>query len=227
MKKTLILLITIILLSSISASAKSGSKSQIKFQNISFISQERYNYENGRFDSKYGASVTTGKTFFLHNKAIGKVLKFGIDASWLDIGYTNYIVNDYYYSPRSAGKTSYPDMGINKSHYNPSTMHIHQVDISMQVGLSLNINPVDKFNIQPYFRYVPTYSSIFYNGNFIGGYATNFATGGTISYGVIGIGAEYRFGGGYLRSYRQPYENQKYITKYEFSGMRYYLSFRF
>lgn len=38
--------------------------------------------------SNYGASFTTGRTFYLH-KPIGGFLRFGIDVTWFDLNYTN------------------------------------------------------------------------------------------------------------------------------------------
>lgn len=99
----------------------------------------------------------------------------------------------------------------------------------MQVGPSLTINPVDKLKTNIYFRYAPSYSLTMYNPKLFSNYASCFVTGASVSYGVIGLGAEYRFGSS---SYKGAYDNDGYQkdgarSKWSTSGVRTYITFRF
>lgn len=64
----------------------------------------------------------------------------------------------------------------------------------MHVGPSLTITPVKNLNIVGYFRYAPTFSGIYANDEFSGNYASMFVGGAFLSYRVIGLGIESRFG---------------------------------
>lgn len=98
----------------------------------------------------------------------------------------------------------------------------------MHVGPSLTITPVKKLNIVGYFRYTPTFSGIYANDEFSGNYASMFVGGASLSYGVIGLGIESRFG--YCKynafSFEEDVEDADKV-KTKFSGFRAYISFRF
>ena len=87
--------------------------------------------------SNYGASFTVGRTFFLHKKPIGGFLRLGIDATWLDVNYTNYKIKHITY------------WGTNRYEY-------HQGDLSVHIGPSITLTPTKKLYVHGYFRYVPT-----------------------------------------------------------------------
>lgn len=136
----------------------------------------------------YGAAFTAGKTFYLHKKPILGLLRIGLDATWVDFNYTNYGIGSYKF---------------------------HQADVAVQLGASLTVTLLRRLNINAYFRVAPTYSAGFSSDNVSSGYSTYFVTGGSVSYGVIGLGAEYRF------------NNTKKLDMTDFSGARLYLSFRY
>ena len=56
---------------------------------------------------------------------MGKVLKFGIDATWFDLAYTNYDVQHITY-------------------WETNNFQIHEVEAGMQIGPSLTLNPPKK-----------------------------------------------------------------------------------
>lgn len=206
-----------------------------KYRNLSFVSQE-YAPAAGdglHLKSDYGAAFTTGRTYYLHKKPIAGIIRFGIDATWFDLSYTNYKIdpNDYDYR---RSKLSFKDDFYEDDFYEDDSFQMHQADISMQVGASITITPIKKLNVHGYFRVAPTYSAIYSNEEIMGGYGTYYVTGGTLSYGVIGVGMEYRYGKGNIQSFGESddcnsdeCDDSSKLGKSDFSGVRLYLSFRF
>ncbi len=165
------------------------------------------------FKSNYGASVTIGRTFFVHKNPLFDFLSFGIDATWLDLTYTNYDVKHItYWATRN--------------------YQYHQGEISMQVGPSVTLNIVDKFNVQGYFRYAPSFS-VLYSDDAMnpnptsGNYATFFVGGGSVSYGAIGLGFEARFGDCKYKPLTSSDGSSDIDACRHYSGWKAYLMFRF
>lgn len=123
-------------------------KKRNKYINISFANSTMEQDNFPELKSNYSVGFIVGKTFYLHKKPIANCLRFGIDATWFDINYTNYKIEHITY------------LGTDKYDY-------HQGEVSMHVGLSLTITPVKGFNICGYFRYAPTFSGIYANDNLI------------------------------------------------------------
>ena len=184
-------------------------KKRNKYINISFANSTMKQDNFPKLKSNYGVGFTVGKTFYLHKQPIAKCLRFGIDATWFDINYTNYKIEHITY------------WGTDKYDY-------HQGDVSMHVGPSLTITPVKDLNIVGYFRYAPTFSSIYANDEFSGSYASMFVGGAALSYRVIGLGIESRFGNCKYNAFcfGEDSENKDKV-KTTFSGFRAYISFRF
>lgn len=152
-----------------------GEDFRRKYRNFSFSGMKLMSPDGGgSLDANFGAAFTSGRTYFLHSRPILGLMKIGLDATWVDLNYSNYTL--------TAGDVKTP---------------WHQLEYSLHVGPSVAINPIGKLNINAYFRYAPTFSLQYIGGEDIslrGNYATMFVTGGMVSWGVIGIGAEYRFG---------------------------------
>lgn len=165
--------------------------------------------------SNYGASFTVGRTYFMHRRPIAGMLRFGLDATWLDINYANYTFE------------------FHEEEYEPESMNLHQAELAMQVGPSISINPVGKLNIHTYFRYAPTFSGLYGGNEFLSNYATVFVGGGAVSYGKIGLGVEARFGDCRYKNLFGGGEEESDgeasggVQKTAFSGLRVYLSIRF
>lgn len=70
----------------------------------------------------------------------------------------------------------------------------HQFEYAMQVGPSVTVNPIDHLKINAYFRYAPSFSGILIDDEFGCNYASFFVTGAAISYKVISVGIESRWG---------------------------------
>lgn len=186
---------------------KKAYKLRKKYIDLSFASTDFTLSENPTLKSNYGAAFTTGQTFFVHKKPIAGMIRFGIDATWFDINYTNYKVDFRYEDDES------------------ELMSFHQAEIGMQVGPSITINPIAELNIHAYFRYAPS-ASVFYDGSLLAGFSNVFVCGGAVSYGVIGLGVEARFGGGNYSALMGGEESGGKI-KGSFSGMRTRITFRF
>lgn len=162
--------------------------------------------------SNYGASFSVGKTFFVHKKPIVNMIYFGIDATWFDMTYTNYKIQDI--------DDGYIDIYSD-----------HQIEIGMQVGPSITITPIsnlNKFKIHGYFHYAPSFSGLYMDDSFYGNYATFFTGGASVSFGVIGVGIEARFGNCKYKSFSDDGEEETLAnSKINHKGFRTYISFRF
>lgn len=184
-----------------------------KYRNLSF-SQVEMKDDYSSLKSNYGGAFTVGKTFFVHKKPIAGMIRFGIDATWFDINYANYTIESAWEDEEEGG-----------------SLDAHQLEIAMQVGPSVTVNPVGKLCIHGYFRYAPSFSALYMDESFMGNYASFFVGGGSVSYGVIGLGIEARYGNckykGLFGSDGDEETDGAPIAKTKFSGMRAYLTFRF
>ena len=160
--------------------------------------------------SEWGAGFTVGQTFYLHKKPIGGFMKFGIDATWFDINYTNHNI------PGS------------KQEKKDKEEVLHEAEVSMGVGPSLTFTPVKELNIHGYFRYAPTCSALYAGDDISVNYASMFVGGASLSFGVIGVGIESRWGD--AKHYPIELEginDDGDRLKTKFNGMRAYVTFRF
>ena len=169
--------------------------------------------------NNYGFSLTRGRTFMFHNKPIARLVSIGLDAVFFDVSYSNYTV-----VPASLGVTV---PGENES---ISTIleerTLNKMEYSLQVGPSVTITPGQKLTIEAYFRYAPTFSVLLSNPDgfsAMGNYATMFVTGGMVSWGIIGVGAEYRFGDCSYNNFTGALQDFSAKT----SGFRAYITLRF
>lgn len=198
-----------------------------KYINLGFVNTTMS--QNGMSDlkSKFGVSYTVGRTFYLHKKPIGRVLRFGLDATWFDLNYTNY-------------STKHISDGEEDNY------QYYQGDISAHIGPSVIISPVRNLKIHSYFRYAPSLSAIFTEDKedkkLYQNYATFFVGGVCVSYGFIGFGFESRFGNckykessllGEIGKEFLPNEDSSsgldfaVRNKIKHTGWRAYLTFRF
>lgn len=233
MKKTLLVILAV--LCSFTAMAQDEKKEvktrRPKYVNIGYVHQQDMMLSSGEvLKHQFGATINRGRTFYLHKKPIANFLNIGIDATWIDINY-----------------------GMYKNDNMPS---VHQAELAMQVGPSITLNPVKRLQMHLYGRFVPTFA-ICYDGDVVGGnYASLFVAGGNISFGFLGIGAEYRkgavnykeFGGGALSGVLDDADGEDYTpeeaytmssareivepgtvfgSKNVLEGLRIYITFRF
>lgn len=209
MRKTGFLLILLLLSSFYAYGQSNNGYWKKKYLNIGFSNTTLKLDETPDLKSNYGASFTVGRTFYLHKKPIGNVLKFGIDATWFDLTYTNYDIKHITY------------WATEKYQY-------HQGEFSMHIGPSITINPVGKMLIHGYFRYAPSFSALYADDVVSGNYATFFVAGGTISYGPIGLGIENRFGDSkYKEIWSDSDEASTTKLSPQYRGSRAFITFRF
>lgn len=198
-----------------------------KFTNIGFSYSKLKQDGMPELKSDIGVNFTKGTTYFLH-KPIAHRLRFGIDAVWTDINYSNYKVT--YINPE------YPEY--------PDKTTMHEVEIGVQVGPSANFNIHRNSELHAYFRYAPSFSG-FYNGDeFQAGFGNFFVGGASVSWKFIGAGIEARFGSSKYKQYLSlsDYGHDDYDTTYveeqeeesgsdkvktKFHGYRAYITFRF
>lgn len=139
-----------------------------------------------KWKSDYGFSLAVGRTYYLHKKPILNMIKFGLDATWIDISYAKYSNpegwEDFTSEPAESEGEEEFDLGA------------HQIDLGLHVGPSITINPVDHLKINAYFHFIPTGSVAILNDEANACYVSNFAIGGAISYKVISLGIESRWG---------------------------------
>ncbi len=210
MKRKISILICLFFFCVASYSQENGNLGKLrnKYINISFAKSTMDQDGFPKLNSNYGVGFTVGKTFYLHKKPLANCIRFGIDATWFDINYTNYKIEHITY------------LGTDKYDY-------HQGEVSMHVGPSITITPTKDFSIVGYFRYAPTYSGLYANENFSGNYASVFVGGGSVAYGVIGLGIEARFGNCKYNAFTfDEDEDETNKLKSSFSGFRVYFSFR-
>lgn len=212
MDKHKIILFIVFLLSFVATQAQENGKEanlRKKYINLSFTNMKMTQDGFPKLESNYGAAFTVGRTFYFHKKSIAGILRFGIDATWFDINYTNYKIKHITY--------------LDTENY-----EYHQADISMHIGPSITINPIGKLNIHGYFRYAPSFSALYMDDTFYGNYATFFVGGVSICYGVIGLGFESRFGDCKYKEFGSDSDEENTISsKTKYNGWRAYLTFRF
>ena len=165
-------------------------KKRAKYFNIGYVIQNRTEqFSDGEsvLNSKLGVDLSWGKSFYLHKKPIGGVLKFGLDWSWIDINYAYYSGTGIYEGVKA-----------------------HQADFAMQFGASVTVNPVHHLKISGYFRVSPTYSLCvnpgagggFEDAELTHGYVTFFNGGACIAWKVLSFGYEYRWGKANMKNLR-------------------------
>ena len=155
--------------------------------------------------SEWGAAITTGRTFVMHPRPLARVLYIGLDATWADVNYARY--------NRLLGVID---------------TRVHQADVSMGIGPSLHVLPVEKLGVHAYFRYNPTFATYF-NDDFdlMGGYASMFVTGAAVYWSVISMGAEARWGTAkYKLRSGEDWGGADIGARLRTSGMRVYVSVR-
>lgn len=150
------------------------------YLNLAFVVQnvETNIDELSELNSEWGASISWGKTFYLHRKPIGRVLKFGLDWTWLDLN----------------GACFEQDMySIFDGDYHET---LYQLDAGMQFGPSITVNPVDHLKISTYFRVTPTFATVYAVENelFLKNYATYLNAGLSVAWRLLSLGVEYRAG---------------------------------
>lgn len=205
-----------------------------KYFNISYVKQSlSVPDDNCAWNNDLGVAITSGRTYYLHKKPILGMIKFGLDWSYLDINFGMYkdkfgYFDNLYYGDGDGGNYYEPDNGggyddgYEEDYDDEGYTQMYQAEIGMQFGPSVTINPIDHLKVNGYFRVTPSYS-ILYNGEeVLSSYGTFFSCGGAISYKVISLGIEGRWGN---TKYGMAEDGEK--MKFKTGSTRFYVSFRF
>ena len=210
-----------------------------KYRNIAFVKQslQEQDETGEKWHSDYAFALTMGRTYYLHRKPILNMIKFGIDWTYLDINYANYgKIKNYDFDNNDYPLESYPD-----EQEDDINIGRHQFEYAMQVGPSVTVNPIDHLKINAYFRYAPSFSGILIDDEFSCNYASFFVTGAAISYKVISVGIESRWGKAKYKNFSIDYFNEedmdvdnpewndvisKSKRKFKTNSVRFYISFR-
>lgn len=154
------------------------------YTNLSWVATQKLSYKGKGGEiakSKMGFGFARGRTFLMHRRPVAEMLWFGLDATWIDI---NYAIYDKYKMLVNGKSTEFRN-------------DLHHVDLGMGFGPSVHLFPVSKLGVHAYFRYNPTFTTTFDEDfNLMGGYGSFYVSGGAVSWGVISLGAEARWGSG-------------------------------
>ena len=147
--------------------------------NLAYANQSLSDVDSdASYDADWAAAISWGKTFYLHDKPLARMIKFGLDWTWFDL---------------NAAQYSYVDTELFK---NRERNNLYQAEIGMHVGPSFTINPVHHLKVSAYYRLAPSYSALFDADD--EGFHHNFALfgnlGAAISWKVISLGVEMRSG---------------------------------
>ena len=153
-------------------------------------------FEGEKLSSNYGAFFSLQNTYLLHKKPLLGMIRFGLDATWCDINYYNH--------GNGSGVNIDGDFEDDGELYD-ADLGIHQVEIGMGIGPSVNIAPFcSKKNKLKYLRasvychVKPSLSMIMMSGDddssLYGGVPIFVNYGIKFSYRMLGIGIEGRTG---------------------------------
>lgn len=153
-------------------------KDRAKYFNLGYVNQTLANELDASFELKsdFGGSLSWGKTYYLHKKPLFKMLKFGLDWSWIDLNYAKYTLSQY------------------DEYENSDEFGVHQAEVGMQFGPSLTLNPVHHLKVSAYFRVTPSYSLMYLDENLYHHYATFCNFGAAVAWKVLSLGVEWRWG---------------------------------
>lgn len=153
-------------------------KDRAKYFNLGYVKQTLADRTyGGELKSDFGASLSWGKTYYLHRKPLFGMLKFGLDWSWMDINYAKFLLDAF------DGETG-----------EPLPSDVHQAEIGMQFGPSLTVNPVHRLKVGGYFRVTPSYSLLYMDETVHHHYVTFCNAGCTLAWKVVSVGVEWRWG---------------------------------
>lgn len=131
-------------------------------------------------ESNFGLGISMGRTYNLHKKPVAGMIMFGIDFSYLDFTFASFDNTGGY------GLSLAEDLDIDlKRNY---------LSYSMQVGPSVTVNPVDELKVGVYCRFAPSMGFVTMNDYAYLQFVPYVTCGLSVSYKVIGLGIEGRWG---------------------------------
>lgn len=156
-----------------------------KYFNLGYALYTLDNRDLGnRWKSDFAFMLNSGRTFYLHRRPIGGMVKFGIDVTYLEVSYAKY---------SSGTRLSFdPDSEIQPD----INLGTHQIDLSVQAGLSVAVNPIDRLKISAHCRFAPAASMVIIEDEFNVAFVPYVNFGGHIAWRFISVGVEGMIGTG-------------------------------
>ncbi len=210
------------------------------FFNISYnktkLSSDQFPIGGGRgaaneFKNNLGVGIQWGQTFNFHKKALGNVVFFGLDYTWMDVNFNQYKKADL---PTPGYSTDY------ETYVMPWHNKKMSIDYGMSVGPSLTLYPftplhknaADNIRLQGYFHvgykamgYIIKDSSD--KNQFAWGHGLYTAFGANLTFNAIGFGFEMRNDNNInVKHVKKEYDN-KTKMKFKEKVTRLYIQFRF
>lgn len=167
-----------------------------RFFNISYAPVHKLTNDDAglEWSKDFAVGLTMGRTYYLHRKPVAGMVKFGIDWAYLDFTYARYkYADDISGSDPTWHDGSDGHIGYDTYLYD---LGMHSIDYCMHVGPSVTVNPVSHLMVNAYFHYLPTASAALLDGDFSFGFVNGMAFGMSVSWKVIAVGFEKRWGSG-------------------------------
>lgn len=220
-------------------------KDRAKYFNIGYIKQNLSETGGDEFKlkSEFGASISMGRTYYLHKKPLLGMIKIGLDWSWIDMSFAKYSTIDLENSLGTRSIWDGNDYDEDEDYDEDLDLDLElgcfQLETGMSVGPSVTINPINHLKVNAYFHFTPSASMIFLDDNISASYASFFNIGAAVSYKFISIGVEKRWGSANYSSLSLDdidleedldLETDLFLSskkKMKTSGLRAYISFRY
>ncbi len=211
-------------------------KARARYFNIGYVSERlTLPQDGGKLRSDVGASLSWGRTYHLHRKPLLGMIRIGLDWTWLDANWAKYDLSYGGWNGGWDGDRYDPDRYPNNGYpYEDDwgRLDAHKADLGMAVGPSVTVSPIGDLKINVYGRIVPSCALTVFDGDVNARYATYFSAGGAVSWKVISMGVEGRWGkiknafSDDEDDYDWGYHGNRDL-KTRAGAMRLYLSFRF
>ena len=208
MRRIVILLLVTLLTSTACFAQAKKDNWRRKYADFGFINTTMSGSDIPDLTSNYGVSFAVGRIFYLHHKPILRHVRLGIDATWMDINYTNYQIMQLGYNAKSS-------------------LQYEQMELAAQIGPSVTIRPFGKVNIHGYVRYAPTMSALYANDVIYTAYSPYIVHGISVTRGTVGFGLESRV---FMCDYEElgATETRAFaIDKVNYNGWKAYLTVAF
>ncbi len=227
---------------------------------IGFSTQKMTDADNvdDMYKSKMGFVLNWGKTFYLHKKPIANLMKVGIDWSWIDLSFAKYKSGTGIHFNNSSSSGDYSDYIDGNGNYSTDytdydmgtdiDLGVYSIAAGMSVGPSFTFSPfynmgkgLQHILAQTYFHVTPSFTGIILSENdeteFKSSYTTYFNWGINVSYKMISVGYEYRWGKSKFNTFSldgddDDYSDSEYNegnekSKIKFGTSMFYIRFNF
>lgn len=197
---------------------------------------------DGKVKSDYSFSIVKGRTYYLHKTPLFNMVKFGLDLGFdVNMAQYNPIDGDSEgedtgdFAGDLEGEEDYLDDEEDENMISGMLSDIfpdklYKAEIGVHFGPSVTVNPIDYLMVNAYFRYVPSYSmKITKELDFAGSFASYFNLGIAVSYKMISVGLEKRWGTASFESEETDETGENVYSvkrKWTTSCPRFYISFR-